>query len=167
MAQKNADAVALLGGKHQAARRGEIERAGVDWKLTYDGREGATLEGFGERPERILNMGDAQMDEMFRLDAALGEAGRIRRAAFPSGEIVLDVEDLATTRGGTGGDGEREAGGGAEIAGGGRHDLMHRFAIQTAAESGVGSLDTERDRRPRRFAAVTDAAMLYGGNGLP
>ena len=167
MAQQQAKTVAGLRGQNQAARRSEIKRAGVGRKLADDGGEGAALERFGEGPERVFDVADTQMDEMRGADAELAEARRIRRAAFPGGEVVLDIKDVAARLAGAGCNGEGKAGGSTQVARGGRHNLMHRLAVQAAAEHGVGGRNAEGYGRPRRLAAVTDAAMLDGGDGLP
>ena len=96
--------------------------------------------------KRVIDMADTQMNEMGGADAQLGEAGRIRRAALPSREIMLDVEDEAARVAGARGEGQSEARGSAQVARGGRHDLMHRLAGQAAAQRGVDGCHAQGDR---------------------
>ena len=71
MAQQQAEAVALLGCENQTARHSEIEGVRVRRKLTDDGGEGAALECFSHRPERVVGVTDAQVREVSEAEAEL------------------------------------------------------------------------------------------------
>ena len=165
MAQQKPKAVALLSGEDQAARDGEIERIRVRRKLADDGGEGAALERLGHGPKRIVGVADAQMGEVGEAEAELGKAGNLRVAAFPSGEIVLDQKDMLAL--GAGGEGAGKAGGGREVAGRGRDDLMHGGARDATAQSFVQGLNIEGHGRAWGFLAIPRTASLQRRYGAP
>jgi hypothetical protein len=157
----------LLSGENEAARRGQIERAGVYRKLADHGSEGAALERLGERPKRVVDVTDAQMDEMRRPDTQLGKARGVGCAAFPSCEIVLDIEDVTARFAGARGQAQGKARGGAEVARSGRHDLMHCLAVEAAAERGIDCSLPKGNGCTRGLPGIAGAASLNGGNRLP
>ena len=142
-----------------------IERIGVGRKLADHSGEGAALECFGDRPQRIVDMADAQMREVGEAEAELSQARHVRIAAFPGCEIVLDEEDVLPARARR--DGAGKAGGCRQVAGRGCDDLMHGGAGDATAQGLVQGLDIEGDRRPRGFLAIARTASLQRRYGAP
>ena len=95
MPQQQAEPAARLGGKREAARRGEIGGFAGLGQLGQNGGKRPALEPFFEAPKRLAGMRDPQDQEPLEREPEKIEPHPIGRAAFAGRKLGCNAEHLA------------------------------------------------------------------------
>ena len=95
MPQQQAKPAARLGGKREAARRGEIRGLAFLWQLGQNGGERPAFEPLFEAPKRLAGMCDPQDQEPLEREPEQIEPDPIGNAAFAGRKLGRNAEHLA------------------------------------------------------------------------